>query len=159
MYVVLAEDVSARRAPPKTARRGLARDQHVFVYEPLVVEFVRSVFGTAIPATGLCSPSAFGARWRRYLHGFFGLDVGEASGYTPSLLRAGCASLLYQRNMPLDDIAWVLRHTEQKNLDSYVQELALARTRAGVTPASKAKCLRFAGNFDVVVAAKIHGHF
>ena len=158
MYVVLAEDVSARRAPPKTARRGLARDQHVFVYEPLVVEFVRSVFGTAIPATGLCSPSAFGARWRRYLHGFFGLDVGEANGYTPSSLRVGCASFLYQRNMPLDDIAWVLKHTVQKNLDSQVQELALARTRARVTPASKAKCMRFAGNFDVVLAAKIRGH-
>ena len=86
------------------------------------------------------------------------MDVGEANGYTPSSLRAGCASLLYQRNMPLDDIAWVLRHTGQRNLDSNVQELALACTRARVTPEAKAKCVRFAGNFDVVLAAKIHGH-
>ena len=90
------------------------------------------------------------------LHGFCGFYVGEANGYTPGSFRADCASLLYQRNMPLDDIAWVLRHTGQKNLD--VQELALARTRARVTLASNAKCMRFAGNFHVVLAAKIHGH-
>ena len=84
LYVVLSEEVSACQAPPKTARRGLARDQHVLVYEPLVVEFVRSVFGAASPTTGLCSLSVFNARWRRYLHGFFGLDVKEAIGYTPS---------------------------------------------------------------------------
>ena len=100
----------------------------------------------------------FSDRWRRYLHGFFGLDVGEANGYTPSSLRAGCASLLYQRNMPLDEIAQVLRHTGQKNLDSYVQELSLVRTCARVTPASKAKCTRLAASFDVVLAAKIYGH-
>ena len=158
LYVILSEEVAAQRARPKTARRGIGRDQHGMLTEPALVAFLKFVFGNDTRSARLWpTPSSFARRWGFYLRDVFGLSVEKSCGFTPSALRAGCATELYKRGMPLDEIAWVLRHTGRENLKSYIQALPLARARARMTEDSTNKCMRYAAVYDVAVAAATHG--
>ena len=84
------------------------------------------------------------------------MSAHSGDGFTPGSLRAGCATALYLDGVPLDDIRWLLRHTSQKQLESYTQELALAMNRvrhAAAAPQVEAH----AALFDVALKAAILG--
>ena len=87
---------------------------------------------------------------------FFRVSAHSDDGFTPGSLRAGCATALYLDGVPLDDIRWLLRHTSQKQLESYIQELPLAMNRvrhAAAAPQVEAH----AALFDVALKAAILG--
>ena len=56
-------------------------------------------------------------RWKAALL-FFNVDSTFAAGFTPSSLRAGAATGLFLRGVPLPNISWLLRHARLDKLES-----------------------------------------
>ena len=153
-YVIFSSELGDD--DPKTATSGLGRAQHVVIDDPLLVRFARFVLQNDSEDEPI-GPSEYRFKrlWEQCLT-FFQVSAHSDDGFTPGSLRAGCATALYLDGVPLDDIRWLLRHTSQKQLESYIQELPLAMNRvrhAAAAPQVEAH----AALFDVALKAAIMG--
>ena len=153
-YVIISSELGDD--DPKTATSGLGRAQHVVIEDPLLVRFARFVLQNDSEDEPI-GPSEYRFKrlWEQCL-AFFQVSAHSDDGFTPGSLRAGCATALYLDGVPLDDIRWLLRHTSQKQLESYIQELPLAMNRvrhAAAAPQVEAH----AALFDVALKAAILG--
>lgn len=136
-------------AAPKTAGSFTA-DQHVRITDVVVLKFVDWACSNLEDEEPLWPwPAAtYSARWSTCLE-LLQTPSNSVTGYTPASLRAGAACWLYVLGeLSLDEIRWMLRHTSQRNLESYIQELPASMSRArGLS--SKAR--RFSDAFEAVM--------
>jgi len=137
---------------PKTAKRGGGHEQHVRVTAPVVVAFIQWLRASSLDQGRVWrhNQEAYSSCWRVAL-AEFGVPATAREGFTPSSLRAGAASAMYNAGSQLDDIRWVLRHVNQGSLESYVQELPATMLRAAISEAAWQKVLRFSGGLDAAV--------
>ena len=64
---------------------------------------------------------------------------------------------MYLADAELDDIQWVLRHSDHKTLHSYVQELPATMIRSNIGAQAWAKIRRFSEALDAAVAERVRG--
>ena len=135
--VVLPSDLVAeelvvfiRIARHKTVRK--AGRQHAVIRDPEAVRFLERALHRLDGEVRIFafSPPTFRKRWDAVC-GHIGV-VSGGLGFTPASLRAGGATHLYQRGVPVSEIRWLLRHAGDSSTAHYIQEAAAALAAASL---------------------------
>ena len=147
---------------PKNLRRGGARTEHVRLTDPLFTQFSEWAC-SLIPApedrVWPWGPDPFRRVWEQVFHEGLFLAVHGNKGFTPSSLRAGCATELYRQSGSLDVVQWHLRHSGARSLAHYIQELPRALREAKLSGQAAQRVALLAPHFDAAVADATLGVF
>jgi hypothetical protein len=152
-FVVISADTGVQ---PKNAGRGsCGHEQHARIDHPLIVPLLRWLKRRRSAGRSLWpgSEGDFSRQWKAWL-GFLGVPSRQHEGYTPASLRAGAASAMYEAGADLDDIAWVLRHSNLQSLRSYIQELPAATRRVRLSARVEARVAQYSAALDAAVAER-----
>ena len=139
---------------PKTRNRA-ARTQHVVLRDALVLRFLSwFVLGLELSDKVIPLSSHFFLRsWREVF------NVLHSTAFSPGSLRAGAASELYKQCADLNLIRWLLRHSSQGSLESYIQELPYALLDARPSPMTREAIASFGAAFVAALAEAPLGVF
>jgi len=117
----------------KTSSRGIFRQQHLRIDDPVAVKLLERIYGNAVPGVHLFSgsPSVFRSRWNFLLKM---LRIPESCHLTPGGLRGGGAVESYRKGLHLGNIQWLMRLQSSQTLQSYIQELAAVSALTNLPP-------------------------
>ena len=109
---------------PKTAR--FARRQHCRIDDPLMIQFLESVFGRLKLSAKLYDGSAYSYRrqWDSIMQKLEIPFSQSQKGVTPGVLRGSGATHMYLCTEDVSRIAWRGRWTKLKTVEFYLQEVA-----------------------------------
>lgn len=156
------EDVYLVFERPKSVRRGGARTEHVKLSDPLFTLFSEwscSLMPTMEERVWPWGPDPFRKTWEDVFGSGLLLPVHGKNAFTPSSLRAGCATELYRQTNSLERVQWHLRHSGTKSLAHYIQELPRALREARLTQASAQKVALLAPLFEAALSDAVRGSF
>jgi len=143
---------------PKTGQqahvRRAARRQHARIDAVEAVRWLEA-YCAWIPDAELVvglSKTELKRAWGAVFGDRLGFSTQHLSGITPSSLRAGSATALYQARDSPEPVRWRLRHTSQGMTERYIQESMAALILGRLPAASRATIVQLAAAAPVLLA-------